>query len=162
MINFKKIFIPCLLMLAAYLPATAQVHQGQPAFEIKLPDANGEQIALSSLKGKVVLIDFWASWCGPCRASNKKLTKIYDKYKDKGFEIYGISLDENAGAWQQAVKKDKVTWLQVNDARAVDSPIVQQWYISSIPTSYLVDREGNVVAMDPEGKELVRLLEELL
>lgn len=162
MINFKKIFIPCFLMLATILPAAAQLHQGEPAYEIKLPDVNGKELALSSLKGKVVLIDFWASWCGPCRTSNKKLVSVYDKYKDKGFEIYGVSLDENARAWQKAIDNDQITWLQVNEAHYTESPIIQQWGIIQIPTSFLMDRDGNVVAMNPSGKQLARLLEKLL
>src|SRR5262245_42810313 len=91
----------------------AQPSVGQKAQEISLPDIKGNNVTLSSLKGKVVLIDFWASWCGPCRRSVPRLKKAYSKFQSKGFEIYGISLDDNNGDWQLALKEDHIEWIRV-------------------------------------------------
>lgn len=140
----------------------AQPHFGQQAQEISLPTINGDTVKLSSLKGKVVLLDFWASWCGPCRITNKKMIKIYPKYKDKGFEILGISLDKDRADWKKAVKQDKINWLQVNDNGGWDAKTGEKWNIYQIPTSYLIDRDGKIVAMDLEGKELEKAIRELL
>ena len=115
-----------------------------------------------TLKGKVVVVDFWASWCGPCRSSNKLLTKIYPKYKAKGFEIFGVSLDDDKDKWANAIKKDKISWLQVNDGGGWNAQTAIQWGINAIPTSYLIDKNGRLVAMDLEGKELEKALKDLL
>lgn len=154
------LFITLGLLFSVFLQA--QPRQGQPAFEIKLPAASGDTLRLSSLKGKVVLLDFWASWCGPCRVANKGLVKLYAKYKPKGFEIFSVSLDERDEDWQKAVKKDKITWLQVIDHGGWETPTARNWGISALPTTYLIDREGRLLAMDLEGKDLEKALESLL
>lgn len=151
-----------IVLLVAGIQLPAQIKQGYKAPDVALPTATGDTIRLSSLTGKVVLLDFWASWCGPCRVSNKGLVKLYPKYKDKGFEILGVSLDEDQSDWQKAVKKDKISWLQVIDNGGWDSKTVNQWHISAIPTSYLINKEGVLVAMDLEGKELEKALNQLL
>ncbi|MBI3138762.1 MAG: TlpA family protein disulfide reductase [Sphingobacteriales bacterium] len=140
----------------------AQVKQGYKAPEVALPAINGDTVKLSSLRGKVVLLDFWASWCGPCRVSNKSLVKLYPKFKEKGFEILGVSIDEDKKDWQTAVKRDKISWLQVNDNGGWESLTTTQWRISAIPTSYLIDKDGTLIAMDLEGKELEKALKEIL
>jgi peroxiredoxin len=132
------------------------------AQEVALPSINGDTIRLSSLKGKVVLLDFWASWCGPCRVSNKGLVKMYAKYKSKGFEIFGVSLDEDKTKWKNAIRKDKITWIQVNDAGGHEAKTGMDWDISAIPTSFLIDKEGKLIAMDLDGKELEKALKYLL
>lgn len=159
--NLRKIIVIVLILIAGNdLPA--QIKQGYKAPDVALPTSAGDTIRLSSLRGKVVLLDFWASWCGPCRVSNKGLVKLYPKYKDKGFEILGVSLDEDADDWQKAVKKDKISWLQVIDNGGWESKTVNQWRISAIPTSYLINKDGVLIAMDLEGKELEKALNELL
>ncbi len=161
MINLKKYFLIALAFLATS-GIEAQIRQGYDAPDIALPTLNGDTIRLSSLKGKVVLLDFWASWCAPCRISNKQLVKLYPKYKSKGFEILGISLDDDKSKWEKAIKKDNISWLQVNDGGGWDAPTAVNWHIYAIPTSYLVDKNGKLVAMDLEGKELEKALKDLL
>lgn len=163
--NTMKQQKPFILLIFILLPAVflkAQPRQGQPAAELALPSVSGDTLYMSSLKGKVVLLDFWASWCGPCRQSNKELVKLYAKYRSKGFEILGVSLDEKKRDWQAAIKKDKINWLQVNDNGGWDSKTVEAWGINAIPTSYLIDKDGKLLAMDLEGKELEKALKYLL
>ena len=122
----------------------------------------GDSITLSSLKGKVVLIDFWASWCAPCRFSNKHLVKLYSKYKDKGFEIFGVSLDEETMDWRKAVSKDKITWMQGIDTRGWEATTAIKWQVEALPSSFLVNRDGNVVAINLDKHELEKKIKELL
>jgi peroxiredoxin len=142
--------------------SNAQPKQGQLAADIALPSVEGDTLRLSSLKGKVVLLDFWASWCGPCRVSNKSLVKLYSKYKKSGFEILGVSLDDDKGKWENAIKKDNITWLQVNDGGGWEAQTAIKWQIDAIPTSFLIDKEGRLLAMNLEGKELEKALKYLL
>ncbi len=136
---------------------------GSKAPDISLPDANGQIIKLSSLQGKVVLLDFWASWCGPCRRSNAHTLSVYNKYKDKGFEVFGVSIDENKQAWTNAVRQDKMTWLQVIDTKAGSgNQLTQTWNLQYIPSTFLIDKTGEVVAVAPEKNELEVWLKKLL
>ncbi len=135
---------------------------GQPAPEIKLPSPNGEEIALSSFKGKVVLIDFWASWCGPCRKEMPNVVKAYAKFKNKGFEIYGVSLDQDKDHWVEAIAKDGITWPQVSDLQKWGSQVVRLYNIQGIPFTVLVDKEGKILAKNLRGEELEKKLAEVL
>lgn len=145
------------LMAEAQLPNIAD-----PRVAIKLPTLKGDSLTLESYKGKVILLDFWASWCGPCRTANRKLTKLYDKYKTQGFVIFSVSLDEDKKDWQKAIAKDKITWVQVNDPRGWNAQTAINWNISQLPTSYLINKKGDVVSIDPEGKELEDFVKTLL
>ena len=156
----KSILIVFTLLLS--VAVVAQPAVGTTAPEIVLKDIDGKPVPLSSLKGKVVLIDFWASWCGPCRRANKHLVTIYPKLKAKGFEIYSISIDDDKADWKKAVAADKITWLQVNEGGGWNAPVANEWKIDQIPTAYLLDKEGKIIARDLEGKPLERKINELL
>ena len=158
----QKLFFAVLLLLLQHTGLKAQPRQGQKATDIALPTAKGDTIRLSSLLGKVVLLDFWASWCGPCRVANRGLSKIYSKFKDKGFEIYSVSFDADRSDWLNAVKQDKISWLQVNDPDINRSSVALYWEVYSIPTTYLIDRDGTLLAMDLEGKNLESALKKLI
>ncbi len=161
MINRKTLLL-VIFSCSIFLTATAQPKQGMIAKEIALPSVTGDTLRLSSLKGKVVLLDFWASWCGPCRVSNRSITKLYSKYKDKGFEIFGVSLDDEKANWEKAIKQDKIKWLQVNDKGGWEARTAQVWNINAIPTSYLIDKDGVLIAMDLTEKQLEKALKELI
>jgi thiol-disulfide isomerase/thioredoxin len=126
--------------------------------EITLKDTTGKTVKLSSLKGKVVLIDFWASWCGPCRRANKHLKQLYSKYKDKGLEILSISVDDSQKNWKKAIREDNTSWLHVLD----DMNYANTWGIQYIPTTFLIDKQGNFSAINPDIDDLDRLIKKLL
>jgi peroxiredoxin len=142
--------------------ATAQVSVGQQAPELSLPGKNGDTVTLSSLKGKIVLIDFWASWCVPCRRNNPFLVYLYKKYKSRGFEIYGLSIDEEKDRWLRAVAKDKLTWPQVVDNKGWDAPSSLSYGVDAIPANFLLDKEGKILAVNLEGMALEKELKRLL
>ena len=131
--------------------------------EIALPDVNGKTIALSSLRGKVVLIDFWASWCGPCRMENPNVVKAYKKWKDKGFTVYSVSLDDNRDDWLKAIKNDNLSWPNhVSDLRGWQSSAAAAYGVRAIPSTWLIDGEGNVIERNLRGGQLEQKLQELL
>ena len=150
-----SVFVVLFICVAGF----AQPSVGEKAGEISLPDIKGNNLSLSSLQGKVVLIDFWASWCGPCRRSEPDLKKLYEKYQSKGFEIYGISVDEDKFAWKTAIKQDKINWLHVNDDKGV---VAGKWNVMFIPNTYLLDKTGKVVAVNPSHEQLNELIQKLL
>src|SRR5437773_4108548 len=160
--TLKHIFlVPCFFIgLASF--AQNEPNITDTRLDFKLPGINGDSIQLSSLKGKVFLLDFWASWCVPCRFSNKELVKLYARYKDNGFEILSVSLDDKKKSWERAMKKDKLTWLQVNDDGGQNAFSAIKWQVRAIPSSFLIDKNGNVIAFDLEKQELENKIRELL
>ncbi len=131
-----------------------------PDFTQKTPE--GTDLSLSDLRGKVVLIDFWASWCGPCRRENPYVVQLYNQYKDKGFEILGVSLDRNRESWLQAIKDDNLTWKHVSDLQFWQNAAAKLYGVSSIPHTVLIDREGKIIARGLRSAELSQLLPEVL
>jgi peroxiredoxin len=129
--------------------------------EIALSDTSGTLVKLSDYKGKVVMVDFWASWCGPCRKENPNVVKAYNRFHDKGFDIIGVSLDTDKAAWLKAVNKDGLTWTHVSDLKGWKSSPVQEFGITGVPTSFIVDKEGKVIAKDLRGEDLEAKLEEV-
>ena len=157
----KNITISVLFCLFSFL-STAQLLPGMVVPDISLPDTNDSVVTLSSFRGKVVLIDFWASWCGPCRAANPGVVKLYKKYKDQGFEVFGVSVDKKKAEWVKAIKKDKITYQQVNDKGGWESKTLANYFVNEIPTSFLIDKAGRLVAVDLTGKGLKKLVAQLL
>ncbi len=145
----------------ANAPNTA-IAVGQMAPEIALQDVSGKIQTLSSLKGKYVLVDFWASWCGPCRAENPNVVNAFEKYKNKNFTILGVSLDDNKANWMEAIKADKLNWLQISDLKKWESVAVSAYQIDGIPFNVLLDPEGKIVATDLRGEALQNTLSTLL
>ena len=135
---------------------------GSEAPELVLPMANGKDLALSSFRGKVVLIDFWASWCGPCRKELPNVKRCYEKYKSKGFEIYGVSLDKERDAWIEAISEEGLTWPQVSDLKFWESEAARIYAVQSIPFTVLIDKDGKILATELRGADLDRKLAEVL
>lgn len=134
---------------------------GQPAVDFALNDTNGNPIAISSFQGKILLIDFWASWCAPCRRENPNVVKLYKDFSDKGFEIIGVSFDDDHGKWVNAIQQDELTWPHVSDLKGWASAAGKLYAINSIPATVLLDREGNIIAKNLRGEALRKKLEEI-
>ena len=135
---------------------------GTEAPEIILNNTAGKPVALSSLRGKIVLVDFWASWCGPCRQENPHNVRMYKKFHNKGFEIYGVSLDKAKDAWVKAISDDHLNWIHVSDLQFWNSSVVKLYNIEGIPYTCLLDKNGIIVAKGLRGEELEKKLIELI
>lgn len=158
----KFIMVILLLFVMGNVKAQEIANITDPRLAITLPTVKGDTISLASLKGKVVLLDFWASWCGPCRVANKHLVKLYAKYQPQGFEIFSVSVDDDKKDWEKAIIKDKITWLQVIDPRNWGAQSAVSWGISVLPTTFLINKKGDVVMIDPKEKQLENAIKQLL
>ena len=141
----------------------AKVAIGAIAPDLEFPDPNGKMRKLSDLRGKVVLLDFWASWCGPCRRENPNVTNIYSKYHDKGFEVFSVSLDSDAASWKRAIEADKLVWPNhVSDLKKWQSQAAAIYGVRSIPSTFLLDKEGRIVKRDLRGADLENAVRQLV
>jgi peroxiredoxin len=141
--------------------SSARLEAGAAAPEIALPNPDGDTILLSSLRGNYVLLDFWAAWCPPCRKENPNLVKVYEKYHEKGFEIFQVSLDKTRDAWLKGIKDDGLIWIHVSDLQFWNSIVVPVYNIQGIPKSYLLDRRGRIVAQNLRGDMLEQELKKI-
>ena len=145
------------------LEAKNRIQPGMPAPEISLNDIDGKPLSLSSLKGKVVIVDFWASWCKPCRMENPFVVELYKKYKNKGLDIFSVSLDSDKAAWAKAIQQDGLTWKNhVSDLKQWQSPVINLYGFDAIPFTCVLDREGKIAAKGLRGPALEEKIRELL
>jgi len=135
---------------------------GAKAPDFTQTDTNGVAVSLTSLQGKYVLVDFWASWCKPCRAQNPSLLRLYQKYNDKGFTILGVSLDSKKDAWLKAIHNDKLEWQQVSDLNLWKNAVAKQYKITYVPQNYLLDTHGVIIGKNLNEDELNEVLEKEL
>ena len=135
---------------------------GTPAMDFTQNDTEGKPVSLASFKGKYVLIDFWASWCRPCRQENPNVVKAFNKFKSKNFTVLGVSLDQDKAAWVKAIEKDNLTWTQVSDLLAWNNAVAQMYRVQSIPQNFLIDPDGKIIAKDLRGEDLEKRLCEIL
>jgi peroxiredoxin len=137
---------------------------GKEAPNFSAPNPDGKQLSLNEIKGKATIIDFWASWCGPCRRENPNVVKVYEKYHDKGLEIISVSLDKpgQKEKWLKAIEDDKLTWHHVSNLQYFQDPVAQQYNIQSIPATYILDADGKIVAKSLRGQALEDKIAEML
>ena len=161
----RKIIFAAVLLFSIYnlnAQTVATIKKGMIAPEIELAGESDTTISLGSLKGKVVLVDFWASWCLPCRKNNPELVKVYDEFRKDGFEIYGVSIDQKKNDWISAIRKDNLTWIQVVDQKGWYAPSTYAYGLEGIPASFLLDKQGIVRGINLTGKDLSREIRKLL
>jgi peroxiredoxin len=148
--------------LKTKIEAMQNIAVGKMAPVFRQTDTAGVVVSLADFRGKYVLLDFWASWCVPCRAQNPKLAELFHRYKDKGFTILGVSLDEDKEKWQEAIKKDGLPWSHISDLKGWGNLAARLYDVQSVPQNYLIDPSGIIIAINVEDKELDDKLKEIL
>jgi peroxiredoxin len=135
---------------------------GKPAPDLTMPGVDDQPVSLSSFKGKFVLVDFWASWCGPCRMENPNVVKAFNSYKNKNFTVLGVSLDKEKAPWLEAIQKDHLAWAHMSDLAFWDSKAVSTYKFQGIPYNVLIDPDGTVIGESLRGEELMNKLKEVI
>ncbi len=158
----KKLSLLMVIGFCSSMAMAQSVRQSQQAPEISLPNVKDSTVNLSSFRGKVVLIDFWASWCPPCRQSIPGVVKLYNKYKSQGFEVVAVSIDSKKSSWVKAMKYFKMPYVSLLDDRGWGAKSIADYGIEGIPATFLLDKKGNVVAVDAEGMQLENAVKKLL
>ncbi|WP_228390814.1 TlpA family protein disulfide reductase [Chryseobacterium contaminans] len=151
-----------LILFSGFTFAQNKIEVGKKAPEITMSKTDGTSFSLSSLKGKMVLIDFWATWCAPCVEEQPELKKLYDTYSEQvkanKFEILGVSLDKNKESWQKAIERFAINWIQVSDLKFWKSPVAKAYEIDELPFNVIIDGEGTIIAKNLHEKELEEFL----
>lgn len=139
--------------------ATAQINVGDTIPSVTLKNSSNKDVNITSFKGKYVLIDFWASWCAPCRLGNKKLVKLHNEVSSDRIEIIGISIDTDANKWLKAIEKDKIKFTQLIDSKGFDAETAVRFGVDELPSKYLFNQEGILIAKNPSDEEIIKLTE---
>ncbi|MGB5428982.1 redoxin domain-containing protein [Eudoraea sp.] len=148
--------------IAKYIELNKNPKIGEKYVDFEMEDTNGEVRKLSDFNGKLVLLEFWASWCGPCRQENPNLVKTYEKYNPKGFEVFAVSLDDSKEGWKKAIIKDGLAWTHVSDLKGADNSASLIYGVYGIPDNYLIDQNGKIIERNLHGEKLNEKLNELL
>lgn len=148
--------------MADRLVIAKRLQPGQPFKNFVMNDTEGRPVSLESFKGKYVLVDFWASWCGPCRAENPHVLKAYNQFKDKNFDVLAISLDQKKDAWLKAIREDGMPWTHVSDLKGFDNVAAKEYGIIAIPQNFLLDPQGKIIAQNLRGENLAKKLAEII
>ncbi len=149
-------------MIKERIDRLAKTQGGAKAPDFTLPDAKGNEVTMSTVKGKIKIIDFWASWCGPCRLNNPALKALYEEYHPKGLEIIGVSLDTNKANWEKAIEKDGLTWINVSSLKGWNCDVVRLYNITGVPSVLVLDENNNIIATGLRGEQLKMFLHENL
>ena len=147
--------------LLTFINAKKRTQLNEPAPKFKIVDSNNQTLTNETFKGKYLLIDFWASWCGPCRDQNPYLVKAHNKYAKKGLEMISVSVDKDKQGWEDAVKHDSLTWIQVCDLKGAESKINKAFGFLTIPTNFLIDKEGKIIERNLSDERIESVLHEI-